>query len=108
MKYSYAAEKFSVALHCLMLPHPDGEAESIMNAFNECSLGLENLDRDGIEEITLKNIEMLEELMNTEGLEDPSNKGLHLVKAEQLSIDDKLKLSRIVDDLAYWFDRASS
>jgi len=33
MKYSYPSEKFSVARHCLMLPHSRGEAESIMHAF---------------------------------------------------------------------------
>jgi hypothetical protein len=47
-----------------------------------------------------------EELMNTDGLNDPSDRGLWKVKAEQLSNDEKIGLSRVVDELAHWFDSA--
>jgi hypothetical protein len=108
MKYSYPAEKFSVARHCLMLPHPKGEAESIMHAFHECSLGLHDLDRDGLDDNARKWVRKLEELMSTDGLDDPSGRGLWVIKAERLSINDKIELSRVVDELACWFDRANS
>ncbi|MBK5275849.1 MAG: hypothetical protein JJE30_12455 [Desulfuromonadales bacterium] len=108
MKYSYPSEKFSVARHSLMLPHPKGEAESIMHAFHECSLGLHDVDRDSLDDDARKWVHELEELMNTGGLEDPTSKGLWVIKAEQLTIDNKFRLSHIVDELACWFDRADS
>jgi hypothetical protein len=39
------------------------------------------------------------------GLEDPSKRGLWLIKAEQLLTDDKIELSHVVDELAFWFHR---
>ena len=108
MKYSYPAEKFSTARRCLMLPHTSGEAESIMHAFHECSLGLHDLDRDDLDENARDWVRKLEELMNTDGLNDPSDRGLWKVKAEQLSNDEKIELSHVVDELAHWFDRAKS
>jgi len=108
MKYTYAAEKFSTARSALMLPHPMGEAEPIMRAFHECSLALHNLDKENLDDYALTRVARLEELMSTEGLKDPSGKGLWIVKAERLTIDEKIELARIVDELAYWFDRKSS
>jgi hypothetical protein len=108
MKYHYAAEKFSAARRYLMLPHPQGEAEAIMRAFHECSLGLNNLDKKGIDEYAVNLIEKLEEFMNTDGLNDPNRSGLWTIKAEQLSIDDKMAVSRLVDELAYIFDQNNS
>ena len=35
--YMHLAEKLSDARRALMLPHPEGETESIVNAFSECS-----------------------------------------------------------------------
>ena len=89
-----------------MLPHTKGEAESIMLAFHECSLGLHDLDRDDLDENARDWVRKLEELMNTDGLNDPSDRGLWKVKAEQLSNDEKTGLSRVVDELAHWFDSA--
>lgn len=43
MKFGYSAEKFSDARRSLMLPHPQGEAQSIADAFFECDSGLVNL-----------------------------------------------------------------
>jgi len=76
VKYSYPAEKFSTARRYLMLPHTKGEAESIMLAFHECSLGLHDLDRDDLDENARDWVRKLEELMNTDGLNDPSDRGL--------------------------------
>lgn len=104
MKFPYQAEKFSAARSCLMLPHPKGEAESIAHAFHECHLGLHDLRRDNLDDNARNWLAKLEALMDTTGLEDPSGRGLWAVKAERLTVDEKLELSRVVDELAAWFD----
>ncbi len=107
MKYSYPVENFSTARYALMLPHPKGEAESIMRAFHECSIGLHNLDRAGLDANALRWVCKLEDLMNIDGLEDPSGRGLFIIKAELLSEGEEFELSHLVNDLAEWFNRAS-
>ena len=91
-----------------MLPHPRGEAASISSAFHECSLGLHELDRQDVDDNAAQWLRQLDDLMNTDGLEDPHEKGTWLVKAEQLSEDQKFDLSRIIDELAHWFDRENT
>lgn len=103
MKYSYLAEKLSAARRCLMLPHPKGEADSIFHAFHECKLGLMGIDINSLDETPRDWIKKLDKLMSTAGLEDPSKRGLWLIKAEQLSTDDKIELSHVIDELAFWF-----
>jgi hypothetical protein len=105
MKNSYPLEKLSAARHILMLPHPNGEEESIMHAFHECSLGLKNIDKDTLDASQRQWVIALEKLMNTDGLEDPFGKGLLRVKAEALTESDKFELSRVVDGLATSLDR---
>lgn len=103
MKYSYQSQTFSKARSCLMLPHPSGEAASIAQAFHECSLGLHDLDRDNTDDSVRNWLSQLDELMDTSGLEDQDKKGLWHVKASELSTDQKLQLSGIIDELAHWF-----
>ncbi len=87
-----------------MLPHPQGEPQAIVAAFHNCSLGLKDLDRDELDEDVQRLLAKLDWLMDTAGLEDPSGRGLGLIRAEQLTLDQKLDLSRIVDELASWFN----
>lgn len=105
MKFAYQAEKFSAARRSLMLPHPKGEATSIAAAFHECSLGLHKIDRSDLDDNARLWVIRLEELMDTTNLADPNGVGTWTVKAEQLTLDQKFELSRIVDELAHWFDR---
>jgi len=105
MKNTYPLEKLSAARHILMLPHPNGEEESIMNAFHECSLGLKNIDKDTLDGSQREWVVTLEKLLNTDGLEDPFGKGLWRVKAEALTESEKFELSSVVDELATSFDR---
>lgn len=105
MKNPYPVEKFSAARHILMLPHPNGEEESIVSAFHECSLGLKSIDKDALDDSQREWIIALERLMNTDGLEDPFEKGLWRVKAEALTESEKFELSRVVDELATSFGR---
>lgn len=105
MKFAYQAEKLSAARSSLMLPHPQGEAQSIAHAFHECSLGLHELNEDQLDDNARSWVRRLKELMSTDGLRDPDGRGLWAVKAEDLGVDEKYELSRIVDELAHWFGR---
>ena len=45
--------------------------------------------------------------MDTSGLnksDDPNGLGLWHIKASSFTVDDKIELSRLVDELASWFD----
>jgi hypothetical protein len=103
MKYVYQAETFSAARRTLMLPHPRGEQDSIARAFHECRLGLRDLDRNGLDENARGRVKSLEGLMAIAGLSDANRVGTGAVKARELSLEEKLELSRIIDELAYWF-----
>lgn len=103
MKYVNQAETFSTARRCLMLPHPRGEQDSIARAFQECRLGLRDLDPDGLDENASGRIKRLEELMATAGFSDANRVGPEAVMARELSLQEKFELSRIIDELAYWF-----
>jgi hypothetical protein len=103
MKFGYQAKTFSDARSSLMLPHAKGEADSIANAFHECSLGLNNLSRDSLDDYARGLVLKLEALMDTSGLKDPSGEGLWTVKARRMTVDQKLDLSHVVNELADWF-----
>lgn len=103
MSFSYAAEKFASARSALMLPHPQGEAQSIASAFFECHIGLDRLDRSLLDDDARKWLNELDLLMSTSGLEDPHREGLHLLKARMLSVDDQFQLSSVIDELQCWF-----
>lgn len=107
MEFSYPAEKFKAARTYLMLPHPKGEAASIASAFFECSLGISKIEPDEPDELddyARDSLGKLKELMNTLGLKDPADRGLHTIKAEKLTIEQRRELSSAVDELASWFD----
>lgn len=104
MKYSYPAEKFNRARSCLMLPHSRGEAASIAEAFHECRLGLHDLDTSGIDDTADSWIRNLDDFMDTSSISDASDVGHWQLKAELFSTDQKIELSRVIDELAHWFD----
>jgi hypothetical protein len=52
-------------------------------------------------------IEVIRHAMDTKGLSDPAKQGLWTVKANQLSLEEKMAFSRAVDELAHWFDSRS-
>lgn len=102
--FLYPAEKLLAARRSLMVPHPRGEAESIAYAFHECSLGLHDVDREDLDDRAREWVRELDRLMNTEGIEDDTGKGLWFIRADRLTESEKLELSRLVDDLARWFE----
>src|SRR5450759_1609407 len=80
--YMHLAEKLSDARRALMLPHPEGETESIVNAFSECSQVLR--------------------IQPTPDLDESAGDGTWDLKASNLSVEDKYELTNAVDQLANW------
>lgn len=105
MSYEYAASKLSTARRILMLPHPQGEIDSIASAFHEISLGLHDIDRSALDESARGWVQILDEIMDTAGLSDPGKVGLWTVKARTLNDLELLDFSMAVDELQHWFDR---
>jgi len=103
MIYGYQSEKLSAARSALMLPHLRGEAASIANAFHEIQLAFHRMDESGLDDNAGTWVRKLKELMDTTGLVDPDSVGLWTIKAQQLGIDEKIEVSRCVDELAHWF-----
>ena len=103
MRYSYAAEKFAAARRCLMLPHSRGEAASIADAFHECHLGLHELDRAELDDSADSWLRKLDALMDVSELASQGDGGQWQQKAETFTTDQKLELSILIDELAYWF-----
>ena len=101
-RYSYAAEKLAMGRQYLMLPHSRGEERAISLAFHECLLGLHDLKGKGLDEEGQKWLGELRQLMSTDGVTDSSGRGLWVAKAEQLSVDERITLSRTSDGLACW------
>ena len=104
MKYMYPAEKLNQARHTLMAPHPEGEAASFADAFEFCDRCRNELDQVD-DELARDWIKAIRKIMETSGLDDPERRGLYLVRAEQLTLDEKSEFSRIVDELASWLNR---
>ena len=104
MKYMYPAEKLNQARRTLMAPHPEGETASFADAFglcSACSKGLDQVD----DELARDWIKAIRKIMETSGLDDPERRGLYVVRAEHLTLDEKSAFSRIVDELASWLNR---
>jgi hypothetical protein len=106
--FGYQMETFSKARGVLMAPHPKGEAESFMHAFNECGHGLRDLETkhpsdDGLNDNVRGWLKIVRRIMDTSQIQPDSVKGTHLQKAEQLTIDEKFEFSHTLDELASWF-----
>lgn len=97
---SYLSEKFSSARSALMLPHVNGEVRSITTAMHEASLGLDKLDRSTLEPSLQDYLREFDKLMDTTGLSDPNDEGLHAVKARSFTVDQQAQFSSLVDEIA--------
>ena len=114
MDYANLAQKLSEARRELMLPHSRGEAESIAGAFSVLSQvlapgsrALRDMQNDDLDDNATDWVREIQELMDTSGIQDPSGRGRGLIKAGAFTNDQKLALSRAVDELANWFRRRS-
>jgi len=103
--FGYQSEKFSQARRALMIPFPQGEAQSIADAFHFCHLGLMDLKRDDLEENPREWIAKVERAMNTGGLQDPHGLGTGFLKASSMTDDQKREFADAVDELAQYFHR---
>lgn len=87
-----------------MLPHPHGEEQSLSSAMFEISMAFHNfavpddLGADGIGWIA-----EIKALMSTEGLSDPNQEGLFLIRAKAMTLDERARFSHLVDELASLF-----
>jgi hypothetical protein len=105
MEFQRQAEKFSVARRCLMLPHRDGVADAIADAFEACAAGLRNLRRGTLDAHAESWLARVEALMDISGIEGADPRARWLARAGQLDADQQADLSRLVDELAHWFAR---
>jgi len=104
VQFSYAAEKFAKARRYLSLPNAQGEHQSIASAFGECILILRNLDESTLDDYARTLVAELRVLMNTEGVDDPAGEGTFSMKARGFSSNERSDVSRVIDELAVWFD----
>lgn len=104
---SYLSEKFNVARSFLMLPHPNGESQSIADAFHECHLAMTGYNGEGLSPDDQADFEKLRELMNTDFVPENPEKGKWFAKAETFTLDQKFEVSRVIDALANAFSRES-
>ena len=104
MRFSFPAEKFKTARSNLMLPHPKGEAASIADAFAACASGISKVDPVDLDDYAREALSKLNALIDPIGLRDPAGRGMHTIKAEKLSIEQRRELASTVDELASWFD----
>jgi len=105
-KFIYQSEKLNAARSSLMAPHPAGEVQGFTNAFYNCFLAFDRFNVDDVKDDSAREwIRKILHLIDTTGLQDTSGKGLWQVRAEQMSLDEKMEFSRSVDELASWFDR---
>ena len=104
-EFIYQSEKFSMARSLLMLPHPEGENVSVYHAFIECSHGLHDLDKQGLEldDYAKNYVAKLKVLMDTSSVPDPDSRGLFAVKADLLTTEQKTELSQVIVALSDWF-----
>ena len=105
MPLAYQAEKFAIARRRLMLPHPNGEAASIVSAFHECSQGLHGLNDKGLDDRARSLLARLKMLMDTSEVADPQDRGPWTVKATAFTVEQKFEVSQVIDELASWFDQ---
>lgn len=98
----YLHEKLVAARRALMLPHPQGEEQSIANAMHECSLGLGNAQPADFEETATGWVRTIRGVLDTRGLDDPHGEGTYMAKARQLTSDQRAAFSDAVDQLAWW------
>lgn len=107
MEFLRQAEKFSVARRCLMLPHPEGIADSIADAFEACALGMRNLREGLLDQHAAAWLGRIQTLMDSTGVTASSERERWLARAAQLNVEEQRDLSRLVDELALWFARAA-
>ena len=104
-EWGYQHEKFYDARRALLLPHPQGEEESIVVAFHECMHGLKGVKREDLDDHAKRWFDIIQDAMNTDGLEAPAGGGTWAVKASKMTNHERSAFADAVDQLATWFTR---
>lgn len=104
MKFENQAENFRAARRALMLPHPHGDVEAIRKALVKCREGLQGLDREAVDDDIQDLLHILDGLLDISEIEDASQQDPYLTKARLLTSKEESEFSRVVDELASWFD----
>jgi hypothetical protein len=100
--FGYQAERLRKAVYALMLPHPSGEADSIIRALHECSMAFQDLDREDLDESAKEWVQKIDGFLGGESLHSTSQEQW-LVKAKTLSPEKQFELSRCIYELNAWF-----
>ncbi|SEO44010.1 hypothetical protein SAMN05428959_10827 [Duganella sp. CF517] len=104
LSYTYQAEKLADARRYLMLPHTEGEEASISECFHACSLAFNKFDESTLNDDARIWVAKLKKLMDTKDVPAATDgKGLWHAKALGFTTDDKIELSTLIDELAFWF-----
>lgn len=101
--YDYPAEKFANARQALLPPHPKGELEALDRAFLECRVGLHRMNRAKLDDTVRSWIYSLECFMSVEGFSDADGESAWTIKLKSLTPEEKLEISRLMDELGHWF-----
>jgi hypothetical protein len=99
-KFRYPLEKLEEARRALMAPHYDSEADSFYRAFELCDRGLHDFDEQDVEGDARSWLATIKHTMDITGISAPDSKWL--IKAKQLTYDEKCDFSNAVDALTHW------
>ena len=103
--FAYQSQRLNQARSSLMLPHPRGEEQSIADALHSCSLAFNKLNMAQVPDLNATDwIQKIRDYMDTTGVTDQTSEGTFVHKARQMTQDERMEFSRIVNDLAHWFD----
>jgi hypothetical protein len=95
MDARYLAEKMSDARRHLMLPHPDGESQSIADAFFECAKALPDVENSDLDDSARTWVDTIRDLMGPGGAP-------WTARAAGFTLDEMFRLRTAVDELAHW------
>ena len=104
--FGYAYEKLSKARSALMAPNFGHKNGSFASALFECDLALRHLNPDDIDnELARTLVRRIEEVLDTAGIDDPEGLGTLAIKLDRMRDNEKLQVSRAIDELASWTGR---
>jgi hypothetical protein len=105
-KFAYESEKLSQARSSLMAPHPFGQEQAFLNAFDFCSRALFKLELALVDDDSARQwIAIIQKTIDTTGIDDPKGVGVWQLKLSKLSVAERRGFSDAVDELASYFDR---
>jgi hypothetical protein len=107
-RFGYQMQHFTAARRALMPPfHRDDENEGFCGAMAECRLAIRRFKVDTVSADAQDSLAVIMSALDVTGLVDPpgGRHGLAIVKARQMTRQEKSDFSQAVDALAtyFWF-----